>query len=58
MVVKQSKIQLPFVSLRYCGFYASANKSVIKSIRMRWAEHAARMGARKGAYRVLVGKPQ
>ena len=25
---------------------------------MRWARHVARMGARRGAYRVLVGKPE
>jgi hypothetical protein len=29
----------------------------IKS-RMRWAGHVARMGERKGLYRVLVGKPE
>jgi hypothetical protein len=31
---------------------------VIKSRRMRKAGHAARMGDRTGAYRVLVGKPE
>ena len=31
---------------------------VIKSRRMRWAEHLARMGEDRGVYRVLVGKPQ
>ena len=25
---------------------------------MRWEEHVARMGERRGAYRVLVGKPE
>jgi hypothetical protein len=29
---------------------------VIKSKRMRWAGHVARMGDRRGVYRVLVGK--
>jgi len=29
---------------------------VIKSKRMRWAGHVARMGERRGVYRVLVGK--
>ena len=29
---------------------------VIKSRRMRWAGHIARMGERRGVYRVLVGK--
>jgi hypothetical protein len=31
---------------------------VIKSRRMRWARHAARMGERRNAYRILVGKPE
>jgi len=31
---------------------------VIKSRRMRWARHVARMGAGRGVYRVLVGKPE
>ena len=30
---------------------------VIKSRRMRWAGHVARMGEESGVYRVLVGKP-
>jgi len=31
---------------------------VIKSRRMRWAGHVARMGKGRGVYRVLVGKPE
>ena len=31
---------------------------MIKSRRIRWAEHVARMGERRGVYRVLVGKPE
>jgi len=31
---------------------------VIKSRRKRWAGHVARMGEARGAYRVLVGKPE
>jgi len=31
---------------------------VIKSIRMRWAGHVARMGEERGVYRVLVRKPE
>jgi len=31
---------------------------VIKSRRMRWAEHVARIGEKRGVYRVLVGKPE
>jgi len=30
----------------------------IKSRRMRWAGHMARMGEERGVYRVLVGKPE
>ena len=31
---------------------------VIKSRRMRWAGHVARMDEKRGVYRVLVGKPE
>ena len=31
---------------------------VIKSRRMRWAGHVARMGESRDVYRVLVGKPE
>jgi len=31
---------------------------VVKSRRMRWAGHVARMGQGSGVYRVLVGKPE
>jgi hypothetical protein len=31
---------------------------VIKSRRMRWAEHVVRMGEKRGVYRVLVGRPE
>ena len=31
---------------------------VIKSRRMRWVAHVARMGEIRGVYRVLVGKPE
>jgi len=31
---------------------------VIKSRRMRWTGHVARMGEERGLYRVLVGKPE
>jgi len=38
--------------------YSSPNIfRVIKSRRMRWAGHVARMGERKGAYIVLLTKP-
>jgi len=31
---------------------------MIKSRRMRWAGHVARLGERRGVYMVLVGKPE
>jgi hypothetical protein len=31
---------------------------MIKSRRMKWVGHVARMGARRNAYRILVGKPE
>ena len=31
---------------------------VVKSKRMRWARHVARMGEDRGVHRVLVGKPE
>jgi hypothetical protein len=31
---------------------------MIKSRRMRWAGHAARMWEKRNAYRILVGKPE
>jgi len=30
---------------------------MIKWVRMRWAGNIARMGERRGVYRILVGKP-
>jgi hypothetical protein len=39
--------------------YSSPNiVRVIKSRRMRWAEHVACVGEGRGAYRVLVGRPE
>jgi len=39
--------------------YSSPNiVRVIKSKRMRWAGHVARIGEERGVYRVLVGKPE
>jgi len=39
--------------------YSSSNiVRVIKSRRMRWAEHVARMSEERGVYRVLVGKAE
>ena len=39
--------------------YSSPNiLRVMKSRRMRWAGHVARMGEERGVYRVLVGNPR
>ena len=39
--------------------YSSPNNiRVIKSRRMRWTGHVACVGMGRGAYRVLVGKPE
>jgi hypothetical protein len=40
------------------ALYSSPNVSVMKSRRLRWAEHVARMGAMSCAYRVLTGKSE
>jgi hypothetical protein len=41
------------------SLYSSPNNvKVIKSRRMRWAGHVARMGKGRGVYRVLVGRPE
>jgi hypothetical protein len=41
------------------ALYSSPNIiRVIKSRRLRWAGHVARMGERRGAYMALVGKPE
>jgi hypothetical protein len=47
--------------LRYLDFelYSSASIiRIIKSRRMRWVGHVARMGEKRNACRILVGKPE
>jgi hypothetical protein len=39
-------------------YYSLSIVRVIKSRRMKWMEHLARMEERRGVYRVLVGKPE
>jgi hypothetical protein len=41
------------------NFYASPSIiRIMKSRRMRWAGHVARMGEKRNVYRLLVGKPE
>jgi hypothetical protein len=41
------------------GLYSSPSIiRVIKARRMRWVEHVARMGEVRGAYNILVGRPE
>ena len=56
---------LNFIFVKNCtckelnDVYSSPNiVRVIKSRRMRWAGHVAHTGEERGAYRVLVGKPE
>ena len=39
-------------------YYSTNTFRVIKSSRMKWAWHVARMEERRGVYGVLVGKPE
>jgi hypothetical protein len=39
-------------------YFSPSAIRLIKSRRMRWAGHVARMGLKKNAYRILVGKPE
>jgi hypothetical protein len=38
--------------------YSSPNTVRVIKSGMRWERHVARMGAERGVYRVLVGKPE
>jgi hypothetical protein len=47
------------VLLKDMNMYDSPNIiRMMKSTRMRWAGHVARIGATRNAYRILVGKPE
>jgi hypothetical protein len=39
-------------------YYSPSIIRIMKSRSMRWTGHVARMGAKKNAYRILVGKPK
>jgi hypothetical protein len=43
---------------RYTYLYSSPNTVRVIKSRMRWAGNVARMGERRGVYRVSVGKPE
>jgi hypothetical protein len=46
-------------NVELCDFYSSPNIiRIIKSRWMRWAGHVARMGEKRNAYRLSVGKPE
>jgi len=52
-------VEVYIVLLQLNDLYSSPNiVRVIKSRKMRWAGHVARMGEERGVYRVLVGKPE
>jgi hypothetical protein len=41
------------------NLYSSLNTiRMIKSRKMRWAGHVARIGEKRNAYKILVGKPE
>jgi hypothetical protein len=40
------------------NLYASPNTGMMKSRRMRWTWHVARMGQMRNEYNILVGKPE
>jgi hypothetical protein len=58
---KRNEVKGEWRRLHNKGLYALYSSPniirVIKSTRLRWAGHVARMGERRGAYRALVGKP-
>jgi hypothetical protein len=60
--LKKDRVTAGWRQIRNVGLndlYSSPNTiRVIKSRRMKWAWHVARVGERRGIYRVLVGKPE
>ena len=69
--LRHTHLHHPYVNLISCSylctlfcfdlimkFISPSIVRVINSRRMRWAGHVARMGKRRGVYRVLVGKPE
>jgi hypothetical protein len=57
--VSKSKLKLTLHKTKLYALHSSPDIiRVIKSRRLRWEGHVARMGERRGAYWVLVGKPE
>jgi hypothetical protein len=54
-VTKQEHINHEFRRYETCSVI---HFRMIKSKRMRWAGHVARMGEKRNAYRIFVGKPE
>ena len=59
---KRDEITGEWIRLRnkelYALYFSRNIIWVIKSRRLRWAGHVARMGERRGAHTALVGKPE
>jgi hypothetical protein len=48
-----------YIIYRIFDIYLSLPNTVrIMKLRMRWAGHVARIGEKRNAYRLLVGKPE
>jgi hypothetical protein len=62
LVPKRDEVKGDWRKLHYeelHNFHSSPNITrMIKSRRMRWAGHVARMGEKRNACRIFVGKPE
>jgi hypothetical protein len=47
-----------FAQVEHKGYSSPSIIRIIKSRRMRWVDHVARMREKRNAYRLLVGKPE
>jgi hypothetical protein len=47
-----------FFQAKFYNMYFKYIQVVLKSRRMRWAGHGARIGETRNAYRILVGRPE
>jgi hypothetical protein len=56
---KQRRLSVFFLFvLQFLDLYSSPGIRIMKARRMRWTGHVARMGEKRNAYRLLVGKPE